>query len=526
MRYFFEDFALDTDRRELLRGFDLVPTAPQVFDLLDYLIRNRERVVSKDDLVSAIWKGRSVSDMALTTRLNAVRSAVGDTGDAQRLIKTFPRKGVRFVGAVREAPRPDGTSPDAATTALPLPLALPLALPDKPSIAVLPFQNLSGDLEQDYFCDGMAEDIITGLSRAKSLFVISRHSSFTYKGKAIDIRQVGRELGVRYVLEGSIRKSADRIRVAAQLSDSSSGQNIWANSFDDKLDDIFDLQDRLTSAVIGQISPQLERAEIMRAQRKPTESLQAYDYYLRAAANLYRFSREGCLEALRLTEIANELDPKFAGAYALGTICYVQARALGWHIKTWSEEIAEAERLARCALTLDKDDPSVLAFSGHALALVVGLVEEGAAHLSRAITIDPNLAVARIWRGWVHLYVGEIDAGIAQFHVALRLSPLDPRMFVVQNGLAYAHFLAGRDEEALMWATKAVQQQDYVSAQRIMMACLAMSGRIAEARVIFARLDKIGAIPRISVIKARSAFRRPADIERLTQAFRMVGFPE
>ncbi|TPQ39731.1 adenylate cyclase 3 [Bradyrhizobium guangdongense] len=522
MRYFFEDFALDTDRRELLRGSDLVRTAPQVFDLLDYLIRNRERVVSKDDLVSAIWNGRFTSDAALTTRLNAVRSAVGDTGDEQRLIKTFPRKGVRFVGTVREVPAPDSVVTNGPTDELKV--ALPL--PDKPSIAVLPFQNLSGDVEQDYFCDGMVESIITGLSRTRSLFVISRHSSFTYKGKAVDIRQVGRELGVRYVLEGSIRKSENRVRIAAQLNDASSGINVWANSFDDNLDDIFDLQDRLTSAVIGAISPQLERAEIMRAQRKPTESLQAYDYYLRAIANLYRFSHEGSIEALRLTEIANGLDPKFAGAYALGSTCYVQARAFGWRIKTRTEEIAEAERLARRALELDKDDPSLLAFSGHALALVVGLVEEGAAHLSRAITIDPNLAVARIWRGWVHLFAGEIDAGIAQFHVALRLSPLDPRIFVVQNGLAYAHFFAGRDEEALMWATKAVQQQDYVSAQRIMMACLATLGRIAEARDIFARLEKVGAIPRISVIRVRSAFRRPADVQRLTQAFRMVGFPE
>jgi TolB-like protein len=225
VRYFFEDYALDTDRRELHRGPTAVPTTPQVFDLLDYLIRNREHVVSKDDLVNAIWHGRIVSDMALTTRLNAARSAIGDSGEEQRLIKTLPRKGFRFVGAVHEGNRPSAPTTFADShveSSNPVP-----ALPDKPSIAVLPFENMSGDPEQEYFADGMAEEIITALSRFKSLFVIARNSSFTYKGRAVDVKQVGRELGVRYVLEGSVRKAGSRVRITGQLVEAATGRHLW-----------------------------------------------------------------------------------------------------------------------------------------------------------------------------------------------------------------------------------------------------------------------------------------------------------
>ncbi len=265
MRFLFGDYALDTDRRELQSGAAVVPVTPQVFDLLDYLIRNRERVVSKDDLIDAIWNGRSVSDAALTTRLNAVRSAIGDSGQQQRLIKTLPRKGFRFVASVLETQRPTGAPVAQMEQERPV-----LALPDKPSIAVLPFQNLSDDPEQEYFADGMVEDIITGLSRSKLLFVISRNSSFTYKGKAVDIKQVGRELGVRYVLEGSVRRAGKRVRVTGQLIDASTDAHIWADKFDSDLEEIFDLQDRLTSSVIGAISPRT-RARGNRARTSQTD---------------------------------------------------------------------------------------------------------------------------------------------------------------------------------------------------------------------------------------------------------------
>ena len=381
MRYLFEEYAIDTDRRELHRGADVVSVAPQVFDLLDYLIRNRERVVSKDDLINAIWNGRIVSDAALTTRLNAARSALGDSGEEQRLIKTLPRKGFRFVGPVREA---QGAAGAVVTDNAVEPSKPALTLPDKPSIAVLPFHNLSGDPEQEYFADGMVDDIITALSHFKALFVIARNSSFTYKGRAVDVKQVGRELGVRYVLEGSVRKAANRVRITGQLVDTATGAHLWAERFDGGLGDIFDLQDQVTESVVGAIAPAVEKAEIERAKRKPTESLDAYALYLRGLAKFYQLaSRQANGEALRLFNRAIELDPDFAAAYARAANCHVFAKTNGW-ISNTASEIAEVTRLAQRAVELDKDDAIALAASGWALAYVVHDLEAGAALIDRA----------------------------------------------------------------------------------------------------------------------------------------------
>jgi TolB-like protein len=523
LRYLFEEYAFDTDRRELHRGADVVSVAPQVFDLLDYLIRNRDHVVSKDDLFNVIWNGRIVSDAALTTRLNVARSAIGDSGEEQRLIKTLPRKGFRFIGPVLEV---QGSGYTAITDNRVEPLKPVLALPDRPSIAVLPFQNMSGDPEQEYFADGMVEDIITGLSRSKALFVIGRHSTFTYKDKSVDIKQVGRELGVRYALEGSVRKAGSRVRITGQLIDAATGVHLWADRFDSQLEDIFDLQDRVTSSVIGAISPQLERAEIERAKRKPTESLQAYDYYLRALASLYRFTREENIEALKLTKIANGLDPEFAVSRALGAACYIQRKAFGWSTDAAQERV-EAQRLARRAIELDKNDPTVLTMAGDTLAFVVGEVEEGVALISRAINLDPNLASARKAGGWAHLWLGDVDAAIEQLHVALRLNPLDPWIVTAQTGLAFGYFFAGRHEEASSWAATAIgQQPNYVPAQSIMMACHAISGDVEKARQACALALQLNPTQRISGWKKMSLFRRAQDVEKLAVACRIAGMPE
>jgi TolB-like protein len=402
----------------------------------------------------------------------------------------------------------------------------PLSLPDRPSIAVLPFQNMSGDPEQEYFADGMVEDIITGLSRSKSLFVIARNSSFTYKGKAVDIKQVGRDLGVRYVLEGSVRKSGNRVRITGQLIDASTGTHLWADRFDSQIEDIFDLQDRLTGSVIGAIYPQLERAEIERAQRKPTESLKAYDYYLRALDKFYKYTSETSIEALKLTQIANDLDPEFALGYALRADCLNQRKVYGWSTD-FTRETVEAHELARKAIELGRDDPSVLAKAGFVLAYVVHEVEEGAALLARAINLDPNLASARTWRGWIHVYLGEGDTAIEQFQIAMRLSPLDRRIYSSQTGMAFAHFFGSRYDDAISWATVATRQQpNFVSAHRILTAALAMSGRLEEARQACLYALQIDPTQRISGIADRTPFRRPADIERFAQAFRIAGMPE
>ncbi len=308
--YTFSDSCeLNPDRRELRREGVLQSVEPQVFDLLCYLISNRERVVSREDLFAAIWKGRIVSESTLSSRVNAARTAIGDNGIEQRLIKTLLRRGFRFVGEVLEA-----LPPGALQTVLPAQsnegdAAERLALLNKPSIAVLPFLNLSDDPGQEYFADGMVEDIIAELSRSKLLLVISRNSSFTYKGKAGDIKRVSRELGVRYVLEGSVRKAGKRIRVSGQLIDASTDAHIWADKFDSDLEDVFDLQDRVTSSVIGAISPELERAEIARARRKPTETCRPMTIICAHKFSVYQWTPEGSIEALRLAKLAISIDP-------------------------------------------------------------------------------------------------------------------------------------------------------------------------------------------------------------------------
>ena len=302
MQFAFEDYVLDPDRRELTRGVrGRSRSGRRSSTCCSIWCENREHVVSKDDLLDAVWGGRIVSESTLTSHINAVRKAIGDSGEDQRLIRTIARKGFRFVGDVEgdrqssadgQSPQPDREPMQTSAQAL--------ALPDKPSIAVLPFLNLSGDPEQEYFADGVVEDIITALSRIRWLFVIARNSSFTYKGRAVDVKQVGRELGVRYVLEGSVRKAANRVRITGQLIDATTGAHLWAERFEGTLDDIFELQDQVTASVVGAIAPQLERAEIERAKRKPTESLDAYDYYLRGMAHLHLGPREAIDEALPL----------------------------------------------------------------------------------------------------------------------------------------------------------------------------------------------------------------------------------
>ena len=420
-----------------------------------------------------------------------------------------------------------GQTPSAVQSGSAVSKSQALPLPDKPSIAVLPFQNMSGDAEQEYFADGMVDDIITGLSRSKSLFVIARNSSFTYKGKAVDIKQVGRELGVRYVLEGSVRKAGNRVRITGQLVDAAKGNHLWADRYDSTLDDIFDLQDRVTTSVIGAIAPQLERAEISRAQRKPTESLQAYDYYLRALASFYRFStREANIEAFKLAQIANKLDPDFAAPFALGAECLVQRVGFGWS-SGGAEEVTEALRLARRAIELDKDDPTVLATAGLVLGPFVGEVEESAALLARAVSIDPNLALGRTWNGYVLLLLGDADAAMEEFQVGLRMSPLDPRIFVAQAGMASAFFLAGRYEDGTLWAKIAIQQNpNYINSHRALMACHAMAGRVEEARQCFAVAQQIDPNQRISTVLNSWHFRRPKDLQLFAEAFRVAGMPE
>jgi adenylate cyclase len=402
----------------------------------------------------------------------------------------------------------------------------PLPLPDKPSIAVLPFQNLSGDPEQEYFADGMVEDIIGGLSRIGWLFVIARNSSFTYKGKTVDAKQVGRELGVRYVLEGSVRKAGSRVRITGQLIDAMTGGHIWADRFDSALEDVFDLQDRLTASVVGAIEPRLQRAEIERAGRKPTESLDAYDYFLRGMASFHLFTRDSFVEARRLYQRAIELDPNYASPYGMASWCIQRSKTNGW-LADPDSEIAEGVRLARRAAALGKDDPTALWGSGHSLAYLAGELETGAAHIERALALNPNSAAAWSASGFVRNLLGEQDDAIRRFERAMRLTLLDPFAYYACAGMGAACLFAGRYDEAVSWARKASQEQpNSATAWRIAAIAYALSDRIAEAREAMTRPREIHpGLRQSNLARLAPPFRRPEDLARWTEGLRKAGLP-
>jgi TolB-like protein/class 3 adenylate cyclase/Tfp pilus assembly protein PilF len=402
---------------------------------------------------------------------------------------------------------------------------VPLTLPDKPSIAVLPFQNMSGDPEQEYFADGMVEDIITALSRTKALFVIARNSSFAYKGKSPDIRQVGRELGVRYVLEGSIRKAGNRVRISGQLIDAANGAHIWADRIDGGLDDIFELQDEVSSRVVGAISPALERAEIARSKRK-VGNLEAYDLQLRALAAIYRQTRESVAEALALLQEAVKLDPEFALGYATQAVCYVSRRSNAWDADPVQETV-QAERVSRLALSLDRNDARVLVFAGHALRYLAGRFEEGVTLLDQAVRIDANNAWGWTWLGAAKNGFGQPEAAIKDLERALRLSPIDTMIFLPQGFMATSHYLCGRYDEAASWAETALQSQpNHLHALCVLVASQAMAGRIVAARQACVAYQQFDPTARVSNITDRIALRRGEDIEKFEQGLRLAGLPE
>jgi adenylate cyclase len=402
-------------------------------------------------------------------------------------------------------------------------------LPDKPSIAVLPFENMSSDPDQEYFADGMVEEVITALSHFRQLFVIARNSSFTYKGRAVDVKQVGRELGVRYVLEGSVRKAANRVRITGQLVDTTTGAHLWADRIDGGLGDIFDLQDQVTESIVGAIAPAMEKAEIERAKRKPTESLDAYDRYLRGLAELYQFAnRQTNEEALRLFNGAIELDPDFASAYGRAAACYAFAKSEGW-ISVTANEIAEVKRLAQRAVELgkDKDDAIALAGAGHALAFVVRDLEVAAALIDRALVLNCNMAEALFFGGWAKIWLGEPEAAIERFARALRLSPLDPRVPRMRSGTAHALFFLGRYSEAASWAAMALRDNpDFPPGLRIAAASNAMADRLKQAHKAVARLRQLNPTLRVSILKDMVGPYRPEDLSRFEEGLGKAGLPE
>jgi TolB-like protein/class 3 adenylate cyclase/Tfp pilus assembly protein PilF len=412
-----------------------------------------------------------------------------------------------------------------ASTAQPKPpaeAAPGLALPEKPSIAVLPFQNMSGDAEQEYFADGMAEDIITALSRFKSLFVIARNSSFTYKGKAVDIKQVGRELGVRYVLEGSVRKAGNRVRITGQLIEATTGRHLWADKFDGALEDVFGLQDQVTSSVVGLIAPTLEQAEIERAKLKPTDRLDSYDLFLRGMASTYK--RGALSEAREFFRKAFELDPEYGAAYAMAATTLMYQQSISG-VPLAAESRNDAVRLAYLAAKMGSDDAFALARSGHVLTYLGYEYDRGASMVEQAVTLNPNLGIAWYSRGWVSLMCGEAERAIESFERMIRLSPLDPLRGSAWNGSSFALSQLGRYEEGCETAMKSIQIMANAHTLGAYIVNAIGAGRTADAEQAAGQLLKRQPGFRASHASEAFPIRSAAERDRLAAALREAGLP-
>lgn len=470
MQFLFRDHLLDTDLRELSREQVPVSVEPQVFDLVVHLMENRDRVVSKDELIDKIWHGRSVSESTLTSRINAARKAIGDSGASQALIRTIARKGFRFVGNVEAKSGAATAEPGRGVTT---PHAL-LALPDRPAIAVLPFTNMSGDREQDYFSDGISEDIITALSKLRWFFVIARNSSFVYKGRAVHLNEIARELGVRYVLEGSVRRSGDRVRISAQLNDVSTGGHLWAERYDRELADIFAVQDEITEAIVAAIEPQLYAAESFRAQQKPPGSLDAWDFLMRALSHYWRITREDNATAQALLEQAITIDPAYGKALGLLATSHIFGAHMGWADMRATVPVAEAAALA--AVEADRDD----AWAHHGLAytyLFRRRFVDALAEFELALKLNPNFAMAHAFYGVTLCYAGRWQDGDAAARRALQLSPRDPLAAIYCGVAGYAQFIGRNYEDAMQMARESMRQRaDFVGAHRVLTAAAGMSG--------------------------------------------------
>ncbi|MEI6200446.1 MAG: adenylate/guanylate cyclase domain-containing protein [Enhydrobacter sp.] len=418
------------------------------------------------------------------------------------------------------------TTTAAPSIATPSPADAPLALPDKPSIAVLPFQNMSGDPEQEYFADGMVEDIVTALSRFKSLFVIARNSSFTYKGKAVDIKQVGRELGVRYVLEGSVRKAGGKVRITGQLIDSQTSAQLWADRFDGALEDIFDLQDRVTSSVVGAVVPKLDLVEIERAKRKPVENLDAYDLFLRGVGKTNENRAEAREEAYRLFRQAIELDPGFAPSYALAAR-YFSFRKTTGRVADKTGEEAEVRELAARVAAIGHDDAFALAWAGHSLMFVCREVERGGAMVDQALVTNPNLAVCWQLKGSVSMYRGNHELAIEELTRALRMSPVGPDSYHIEQTMSAALLHLGKYAQAQEWCTRVLARiPNATLAMQGAAVAHAQSGSLELARQMGADILRLRPEFTISSQKEFHPFLRREDAERWLEGLRLAGVPE
>jgi TolB-like protein len=526
VQFLFSDHTLDTDRRELRRGGTPVAVEPQVFDLLAYLVQNRERVVSKDDLFASVWGGRIVADSTLASRINAARKAIGDSGEEQKLIRTIARKGVRFVAdvqspleAIEPAPAADLRRSGFHDSARP---SQPPS--DRPAIAVLPFVNMSGEVEQEYFSDGISEDIITALSKLRWFFVIARNSSFAYKGKSVHLKEIAEDLGVGYVVEGSVRKEGGRVRITVQLIDVATGSHLWAERYDRDLADVFAVQDEITQAIVATIEPQLYAAENFRAQRKPPESLDAWDLVMRALSHYWRVSREDNRAAQALLKQAIALDPNYGQALGVLSVSLAFDAHMGW--ADAATAVPAAERAALAAIRADSEDP----WAHLALATVyvnLGRLEDSLAEFELALRLNPNFSLAQGYYGMGLSYCGRWEDAAEAARRALWLSPRDPFSAIYNGVAAYAEFVGRNYDVAMRLARDAIRQRfDFVGAHRMLTAAAAMAGETEVAKAALQELRRVQ--PDISLAWMANHLNRlpiKADGERehYLEAFRRAG---
>ena len=536
MIYGFDAYRLDTDRLELWQGERAVAVEPQVFHLLQHLIENRERVVSKDELIEHVWGGRAVSDATLSSRINAARRALGDSGADQAVIRTVVRRGFRFVAEVAEtaigtdsaALRGGGVERDRrADRGLEQvvghgPQSAAMTLPEKPSIVVLPFDNISGDSDQDSLADGIVEAITAGLSRIRSFFVIARNSAFTYKGRAVDMGDIRRDFNVAYVLEGSVQRAGARVRVTVQLIETEGGAHVWAERYDGFVEDIFDLQDRITEQVAGALNPSIRSAEVERARRKRPQDLGAYDYTMRSMPHVWALDDKGSANALALLGKALAIDPDYPLALALASWCHGQRV-----VYYWSDDItvsrAEALRLAEKAVALSGDDPLILAVLG-AVQTFVHNYGTARALLERAIALDRNAAWAWSRLGFLGVYCEEPESAIEHFERALRLSPLDPMNFNNYFGMGAAHHVAKRYDKAVEFYQRALGERPYADWILLNLAsCLVAAGRMDEARTVYRRIED--RYPDLTLSKVEAALTFSPIVKEISLTLPSLGLP-
>jgi len=458
VEFLFGDYVLDSARRELRRGSDLVAIEPQVFDVLLYLVQNRDRVVSKEDLIASIWSGRVVSESTLTSRIKSARGAVGDSGERQAHIKTYPRKGFRFLAEVQTRDpgnRDNGTSGQDWTAKPDVAGSVALTWSGRPSVAVLPFKNLSGDPEQEYFSDGITEDIINALSKYRSIDVIARNSSFAFKGAGSDVREVGLTLGAEYLVEGSVRRIEERIRITARLVETESGKQLWAERYDRKLEDLFTLQDEITTTIAARLEPEVGAAERARVERKAVPALHAWDFFRLGTKHFYKSTAADNVEAQRLFRRAIELDPSLAEAY--GYLSYAMVLSMIYFEAEPDEKrLGEAVAMGRKGIELDERDGLIRFMYGRAL-LAHKDYRHALAELETAIELNPSLAVSYCGLGDSLAYEGRIVEAIPFFKKAIELSPYDPLRWAFYSYRALAHIFAREFDLANEWAEKATR---------------------------------------------------------------------